>query len=109
MFFNPKNWYWFVDGDITKVFSSASMSFVTLADTNYAAWFAAGNAPTPISAADLTLLRIDWLEQSITPRMQREAQAGSTVTFAAGPNAGKTSAQVIAAVDAAIVTLRASL
>jgi Domain of unknown function (DUF4376) len=48
MRFNPSAWYWNVGGSTTKVFSSASGSYVALADATYEAWLAAGNLPTII-------------------------------------------------------------
>jgi hypothetical protein len=38
MLFNPKNWYWRVAGDDTKVYSSAAGDYVPVADAAYQAW-----------------------------------------------------------------------
>jgi hypothetical protein len=48
--YNPIDWYWFVNGDETRVFSSKSGSFVQPSDAAYAAWLAQGNAPTRIAS-----------------------------------------------------------
>lgn len=48
--YNPVNWYWDVldTNHGTHVFSSASGSFVVVADATYQAWLTAGNVPTII-------------------------------------------------------------
>lgn len=51
--YNPQDWYWAV-GDTnagTHVYSSASASYVVLADATYVAWLAAGNTATVIATA----------------------------------------------------------
>lgn len=55
------------------------------------------------------LQEIQAYENSVTPRMLREAAAESTATFDGGPYDGKTSAEAIAFIDAQIVTLRGQL
>lgn len=50
--FDPRNWYWIVAGDETKVYSSAVGDYVPAADATYQAWLAAGNAPTRIASED---------------------------------------------------------
>lgn len=51
--FDIKNWYWRVDGGNTQVYSSASRSYVDIADSAYQNWLGEGNHPTPITASDL--------------------------------------------------------
>lgn len=41
--FNPANWYWFVGGNETQAFSSASGTFVPASDSTFQSWLAAGN------------------------------------------------------------------
>jgi hypothetical protein len=48
--FTPANWYWFVAGDQTRAFSSASGDYVPAADPTFQAWLAAGNNPTNIDS-----------------------------------------------------------
>jgi len=50
--FDPRNWYWTVAGDETKVYSSAAGDYVQAADKTYQAWTAAGNTPTRIASED---------------------------------------------------------
>lgn len=107
--YNRKNWYWSVAGNPTQVYSSASASYVSVSDTTYAAWCASGGVATPIDADGMLLMRIDILEDSVTPRMSQEANAGSSNTFSGGPYEGKTSAQAIAIIVAAKDALRAQL
>lgn len=47
--FNAANWYWFVGGDTTQVFSSRSNAFVPLGDPTFVAW---GGVPTSIDTLD---------------------------------------------------------
>jgi hypothetical protein len=49
--YDPRNWYWFVGGDLTKVFSSASGDFVLVNNPTYTAWVNAGGVPTKIASA----------------------------------------------------------
>lgn len=51
-YFDIANWYWIVDGDLEKVWSSASAGFVSNDDASYLAWLEAGGGPTPISSMD---------------------------------------------------------
>lgn len=53
MQYNPNDWYWSVDGGATRVWSSASRSYVPVADATYVAWLAGGGLPTKITEADL--------------------------------------------------------
>lgn len=36
--YNPADWYWFVGGDATQVFSSARNAFVLVSDSQFATW-----------------------------------------------------------------------
>jgi hypothetical protein len=52
--YNPANWYWFVAGSTSQVWSSASLSYVPVSNATYVAWLAAGNVASRInSTADL--------------------------------------------------------
>lgn len=49
--YDPTNWYWFVGGDETKAFSSASGDYVPADDPAFLAWRVDGN-PTRIDTED---------------------------------------------------------
>lgn len=49
MEYDPRNWYWYVGGDETRVFSSASGDYVPAGDPTFAAWKASGGVPTRIA------------------------------------------------------------
>lgn len=44
------DWYWIVDGDETRIYSSASRAYVSPADTAYQAWLAGDGMPSRISS-----------------------------------------------------------
>lgn len=44
--YDPKNWYWFVAGDQTRVFSSVVGDYVLVSDPTFVAWTADGTRPT---------------------------------------------------------------
>lgn len=48
--YNPRNWYWIVAGDESRVYSSASGDYVPLADVTYQEWLAGENNPTRIAS-----------------------------------------------------------
>lgn len=48
--YDPRNWYWIVAGDETKVYSSVSGDYVPVADATYAAWTADGTPPSRIAS-----------------------------------------------------------
>lgn len=50
MIYNPSNWYWYVGGDQTKAYSSATGDYVLATDPTFQAWLAAGNLPTKVDA-----------------------------------------------------------
>jgi hypothetical protein len=50
MSFIPQNWYWKITGNSSQVWSSAANAFVSVSDSTYEAWLAAGNSPTPIAS-----------------------------------------------------------
>jgi len=52
MNYDPRDWYWIVGGDETRVHASARAAFVPADDAAYAAWRASGNAPTFIGSFD---------------------------------------------------------
>jgi hypothetical protein len=49
MTFDLNNWYWFVAGDTSQVYSSASHSYVAVADSTYQAWLTDGGITTSIA------------------------------------------------------------
>jgi len=48
--YDPKNWYWIVAGDESRVFSSAAGNFVPANDAAFTAWKADGTMPTRIAS-----------------------------------------------------------
>lgn len=71
--YNPKNWYWIVIDDSNQVFSGLKDTYVSPDDQGLSEWQALGNMPTLITKRDLTIIRIELLEQQQTPRRVREA------------------------------------
>lgn len=49
--YNPKDWYWFVAGDETKVFSSKRGDFFPVSDAAYQAWLASRGVTSRIASA----------------------------------------------------------
>lgn len=82
--FNLSDWYWAADGATAQVYSSARGIFVSVSDAIFVDWYDAGNRPTNISSHDLTIIRIDILENSVTPRRAREAVLGIDNGWLAG-------------------------
>ena len=74
--YNPKNWYWIIK-ESNDIFSSKENDMIESDDDDYLAWKASGNSETHISENDLILLRIQWLEESVTSRRLREATLGT--------------------------------
>ncbi|WP_081054966.1 tail fiber assembly protein [Burkholderia diffusa] len=52
MYFDVTNWYWVIDGDASRVWSSAAAKFVDVNDEKYVAWLQAGGEPTAIDTID---------------------------------------------------------
>ncbi len=46
--FDPKNWYWSVGADHTKVYSSTAADYVATNSAAFQAWSNDGTRPTPI-------------------------------------------------------------
>jgi hypothetical protein len=46
---DASNWYWFVAGSTTQVYSSAAVSYVPVTDGTYQAWVSAGGVTSRIS------------------------------------------------------------
>jgi hypothetical protein len=63
----PLNWYWIVAGSTSQVWCSADLAYVATTDATYAAWLAAGNAPSRIaSIGELWQVMIaQWLPLAI--------------------------------------------
>lgn len=67
--YDPKDWYWFIGGDQTQVFSSARGNFFPVSDASYLAWVAKGNTPTNIDT-------VANLGAVLAPYLLRPTQAG---------------------------------
>jgi len=50
--YNVKNWYWFVAGDETRIYSSVSSSYISPQESNLFAWIAKGGRITHINSAN---------------------------------------------------------
>ncbi len=48
--YTPANWYWYVAGDLTQVYSSAAVAYVVASDPTFVAWLAKGNVATKINS-----------------------------------------------------------
>lgn len=48
--YDPKDWYWIVGGDESRVFSSARGGFFPVGDATYQAWLRGGGFPTRIAS-----------------------------------------------------------
>lgn len=48
--YEVKNHYWFVGADTTRVYSSASKSYVSVTDVLFMAWISSGNFPSNVSS-----------------------------------------------------------
>lgn len=46
--YNPSNWYWFVGGDLTKVYSSLIGDYIPVNDPTFVEWSSDGTSPTRI-------------------------------------------------------------
>lgn len=44
--FDDTNWYWFVDGDETRVYSSVTGDYVPVGDPTVVSWMADGTVPS---------------------------------------------------------------
>lgn len=49
--YTPKDWYWFVGGDKTRVYSSNRGDFFAVADPAYSAWVSIGGVTSRIASA----------------------------------------------------------
>lgn len=52
MNYDPRDWYWIVAADESRVYSSAQAVFVPANDHDYAGWIRDGNKPTRIASFD---------------------------------------------------------
>lgn len=48
--YSPNNWYWIVNNDETKVYSSLIGDYVLVDDSSYVEWLADGTLPTRIAS-----------------------------------------------------------
>lgn len=46
--FDPRDWYWIVGGDETRLWSTKAGSYVPATDADFLAWLEAGNVHTQI-------------------------------------------------------------
>lgn len=46
--YDPKNWFWYVGGDRTRAYSSATGDYVQSGDATFQAWLSDGTLPTVI-------------------------------------------------------------
>ena len=94
--YNPSKWYWSVVGNSSQVWSSAANGLVSISDTTYESWLAAGNLPTGIPTvheAMAVVIRQTGLLDASDVTMSRIAEA-----VALGLN-GWTGSDVVAFVD----------
>jgi hypothetical protein len=88
--YNVSAWYWIVAGSTTQVWSSAAVAYVSVTDTTYLAWLAAGYIPSHIgSEANLKRILTDAglpLGSLASPAQQATAllAAGLAVTSTSG-------------------------
>ncbi|WP_421724223.1 hypothetical protein [Bauldia sp.] len=52
--FNPYDWFWIIDGDETRVWSSADGAYLGIASPRYQTFISAGGVPSRANADDLT-------------------------------------------------------
>ena len=84
--YDPRNWFWIVGADTTRVYSSGAGGYVAIADTTYQSWLAAGRVPSLIvSEAELgvhlSLFGLRPTDASVLSAYQ-DALAGGIVTAA---------------------------
>ena len=84
--YNIQNWYWIVGGSTTQVYSSASAGYVTLPNSTYTAWLAAGGVPTKIDT-ETNLAGVfnasypqGWYQNTNVLAAQNALAAGLTIT-----------------------------
>lgn len=51
--YNPLDWYWFVGGNTSQVYSSARAEYVPVSDTTYVAWAVNNTATSILNAPEL--------------------------------------------------------
>ncbi len=71
--YNQGDWYWQLKDAKEEIYSSQQDAFIGEDDEGYVAFLSRGGVVTSIAPDDLILLRIEWLEQSVTERRRREA------------------------------------
>lgn len=69
--FTAHNWYWIIGGDTSKVYSSATNTYVSANDATYLAWRSWGNSPPDIATeADIWMYvsdkQPDWMFDGTT-------------------------------------------
>ena len=77
--YNPLDWYWFVGGDTSQVYSSARTQYVPATDSTYVAWAANNTATNILNAEELyEVLVIQWVPSVFN--------AGITITSTGTPS-----------------------
>ena len=60
--YNPLDWYWFVGGNTSQVYSSARAEYVPVSDTTYVAWAVNNTATSILNAPELyEVLILQWI------------------------------------------------
>lgn len=90
MEYNPRDWYWFVAGDNTQVYSSKSGNFVPINDAGYLAFIGAGGLASRIA-------NVAELGEVLAPYNLRPAHA-ATLDAYTNTQASKLTLEVVAKV-----------
>jgi len=90
MNYDPRNWYWIVGGDTSRVYSSRIGNYVSPDNATYVAWLAAGGVTTRI-------LNADELAEVLANASVRPAQADLLDRFK-DSQAGKLTIELVAKV-----------
>jgi hypothetical protein len=77
--YDVTNWYWFVAGNTSQVYSSAEAQYVPSSDATYLAWAASNTTTNVLNAAELfQVLSLQWVPLIF--------QAGITLTSISTPS-----------------------
>lgn len=72
--YSAMSWYWVVAGSTTQVFSGATLTYVPVADVDYAAWQAQHTATNIVSASELfEVMLAQWIPVYLGQGMQLES------------------------------------
>lgn len=79
------DWYWFVAGDTSQVWSSKAAGYVPLRNADYVAWLAQDNKPTIINVFnDMLEIQIQVLQESVNQGHLIEHTLGTDNGYLAG-------------------------